>query len=212
MHQYVRILQNVVSRKGSSKLLTFSVPHVFKALRLLAEENYVSRESFCKNLQIGEGAVKTLISHLKEANLVDSTKAGTYLTEKGKRFSKKIFEVLPLECNVKPCSIAQAKHNHAIIIKKYTDAIKTGVDQRDYAILYGATGATTLLYSNDKFVFPKEHYDCLSKDVSTKKKLKESLKPENGDVVIIASADDPFVAELSAKNAALWTVASHEKH
>jgi Mn-dependent DtxR family transcriptional regulator len=212
MHQYIRVLQNVVSRKGSSKLLTFSVPHVFKALRLLSEENYVSRESFCKNLQIGEGAVKTLINHLRDVSLVDSTKAGTFLTEKGKKFSKKIFEVLPLECNIKLCSVARAKYNHAIIIKKYANAIKTGVEQRDYAILYGAIGATTMLYENDRFVFPKENYDCLSKDASVKKKLREDLRPENGDVIIIASANDPFVAELSAKNAALWTVASHEKH
>ena len=49
-------------------------------------------------------------------------------------------------------------------------------------------------------------------DKKTKKHLLENLEPEDGDVVIVSSSDDPFVAEISAKNSALWTIASHGKH
>ena len=35
------------------------------------------------------------------------------------------------------------------------------------------------------------------------------MHPENGDVVIISSSDDSFVAEISAKNSALWTMATN---
>ena len=207
--QQVRTLQNIVSRKGSSKILTFSVPHVFKALQMLHETEYVSRSSFCHSLHMGEGAVKTMIMHLKEESMVDSTKSGTFLTAKGKNFIKNILEVIFAECDVKKCQIAQGKFNHAVILKNYSFATKTGVEQRDYTILYGASGATTLIYKDDRFVFPNENADCLLRDGKTKAALLSKLRPKKGDMIIIASASDPFVAEIAAKNSALWTLATH---
>jgi hypothetical protein len=209
-HQ-VQILQNIVSRKGSSKVLTFSVPHIFKALQLLHKDKYVSRASFCRHLHMGEGAVKTMITHLKEESMVDSTKSGTFLTSKGKNFIKNLLDVISTECEIKKCVIAQGKFNYAVILKKYAFATKSGVEQRDYSILYGATGATTLLYKDNQFVFPNENIDCLLDDSKTRNVLLINLQPENGDMIIIASATDPFVAEIAAKNSALWTIATHNK-
>lgn len=207
----MQTLQNIVSRKGSSKVLTFSVPHVFKALQMLYENEYVSRSSFCQNLHMGEGAVKTMIMHLKEESMVDSTKSGTFLTTKGRNFIKHMLEIIFAECDIKKCQIAQGKFNHAVILKNYAFATKTGVEQRDYTILYGASGATTLLYREDRFVFPNESTDCLLGDMKTRESLLTKLCPKNGDMVIIASANDPFVAEIAAKNSALWTLATHNR-
>jgi hypothetical protein len=207
----IRILQNIVSRKGSAKILTFSVPHVFKALQLLHEEQFVSRATFCKQLHMGEGAVKTMIAHLKEGSMVDSTKSGTFLTDKGHNYMKNLLDIISAESEIKKCKIAQGRFNHAVILKKYAFATKTGLEQRDYTILYGAIGATTLLYKEDRFVFPNEHVDCLANDPKTKSVLKDRLKPQNGDMIIIAAANDQFVAEIAAKNSALWTLAIHGK-
>ncbi|MBM2852699.1 MAG: hypothetical protein HW420_1246 [Candidatus Nitrosotenuis sp.] len=209
--QQVQTLQNIVSRKGSSKVLTFSVPHVLKALQMLYKNEYVSRSSFCQNLHMGEGAVKTMIMHLKEESMVDSTKSGTFLTTKGKNFIKNILEIIFAECDIKKCQIAQGKFNHAIILKNYSFATKTGVEQRDYTILYGASGATTLLYKDDRFVFPNENIDCLLNDQKTRDRLLNEMRPRTGDMIIIASANDPFVAEIAAKNSALWTLATHSR-
>lgn len=207
----MQTLQNIVSRKGSSKVLTFSVPHVFKALQMLHENEYVSRSSFCQNLHMGEGAVKTMILHLKEEFMVESTKSGTFLTTKGKSLIKNLLEIIFAECDIKKCPIAQGKFNHAVILKNYSFATKTGVEQRDYTILYGASGATTLIYKEDRFVFPNENIDCLLNDQKTRNLLISEMHPKNGDVIIIASASDPFVAEIAAKNSALWTLATHNR-
>jgi hypothetical protein len=207
----IQTLQNIVSRKGSAKVLTFSVPHVFKALQMLYKDRFVSRASFCKNLYMGEGAVKTMISHLKEESMVNSTKSGTFLTNKGTAFVKNLTTILAAESEIKKCQIAPGKFNYAILLKKYATATKSGMEQRDYAILYGATGATTLIYRDGCFVFPNENTDCLVNDIKTKKVLLTSLHPENGDLIIITSASDQFVAEISAKNSALWTLATHDK-
>ena len=209
MRQQIKILQNIVSRKGSSKILTFSTPHVFKALQLLYLDRFVSRSKFCKELHLGEGAIKTLILHLKDAKMVDTTKSGTYLTTKGKKFSESLNKVIKKECKLNKSKLTPSKYNHAIILKNYSDAIKTGLEQRDFAILYGSSGCITLLYRNNQFVFPGEYRDCLEDDLITRKKLYGELHPEDGDVIIISSSDDPFVAEVSAKNSALWTLATN---
>ncbi len=168
----------------------------------------MSRSKFCKELHLGEGAIKTLILHLKDAKMVDTTKSGTYLTVKGKKFSESLNKVIEKECKLNKSKITPSKYSHAIILKNYSNAIKTGLEQRDYAILYGSSGCITLLYQNDQFVFPGEDRDCLEDDLNTRTKLYENLNPEEGDVIIISSSDDPFVSEVSAKNSALWTLAT----
>jgi len=206
MQNEIKKLLNVVTRKGSSKVLTFSTPHVFKALQMLSKQKYVSRILFCNELHIGEGAVRTLISHLKQDGIVDSIRAGTFLTPKGKRFAKKFSDTITSQCTIESCNIAREKYNHAFLVKNHAGIICNGMDQRDFAILYGAKSATTLLFENDQFIFPNESKDALADDVSTKKKLLEKLLPEENDTVIITSSDDPFVAEISGSNSVLCTL------
>jgi len=190
-------------------VLTFSIPHVFKALQLLSKEKFVSRATFGKEINLGEGAVKTLISHLKEAKMIETTKSGSFLTDYGEKFTTQIQKVIPNECKIKKCSVVTGKNNHAVILKGYGFSIKSGLEQRDYAILYGSTGCTTILFKENKFVFPGDYRDCFRKDKKTKNHILENLFPEEGDVIIISSSNDPFVAEISAKNSALWTLATN---
>ena len=179
MKKNIQIIQNIVSRKGSSKVLTFSIPHVFKALQLLAEEQFVSRATFGREIHLGEGAVKTLILHLKEAKIIDSTKSGSYLTEKGQKIVKQIQKVLPKECKIKKCKLIPGKNNHAIILKDYSSAIKYGLEQRDYAILYGSSGCITILFQENKFMFPGDDKECFRNDKKTQKYLLEKSKTRN---------------------------------
>ena len=175
---------------------------------MLAREKFVSRATFGKEIHLGGGAVKTLISHLKEAEIVDSTRSGTFLTEKGYKLTNQIQNAIPKEGKIRKCSIIQGKHNHAILLKNHANIVKTGLEQRDYAILYGSSGCTTMICKNKKLIFPGDEKECFNKDRKTEKDILENLCPEEGDVIIISSSDDPFVAEISAKNSALWTMAS----
>ncbi len=126
----------------------------------------------------------------------------------GKKFCENLTKTLPGECKIPKCKIAPKKFNHGIILKGYSFAIKTGLEQRDYAILYGSKGCVTLLYKNKKFLFPGEDIDCLKEDKKTRSRILDNLNPKDGDVIIISSSDDPFVSEVSAKNSALWTLAT----
>ncbi len=213
MHQQIKTLQKVVARKGNSTPLTFSMPHVLKSILHLSNQKYVSRASFCQELKIGEGAVRTLISHLKEQGIVDSIKAGTFLTHKGKKFAAKFSAIMPTRTFLKKCCLTNGKHNCAILLKgEYIDDVGNGMQQRDFAILYGASDSLTLIFRDGEFVFSGDQMICFEDELEIRDNLVESLKPENEDIVIITSSDDKFVAEISAINTAIGTLATHEKH
>lgn len=206
MHNHIRLLQKIVSRRGSSKVLSFGEPHVLMAIQLLNNEGHVSRKRFCERLKIGEGAVKTLISHLKKEGLADSVRAGTFLTIKGKNFVNAFLQIMSSECYVYDSAFSKMKNNHAILLRRFGTHIKLGIEQRDAAIIYGASSAMTMLFKKCKFVFPGEDSDCLISYPKTKKILLEKLRPDDGDVVIFVAAKDPFTAEIAAKNSVIYTL------
>ena len=211
MQQEIKTLQNIVTRKGSSKVLTFSAPHVLKSIFCFSNQKYISRATFCKEIHLGEGAVKTLISHLKEYGIVSSIKSGTFLTKKGIKFASKFYSAIPSQGFLKKCDITTGKYNYAILLKKNSVLkIGNGMQQRDYAILYGASDSLTLIYKNNEFVFSGDNMVCFTGESETKNKLIELLKPKNEDIVIITSSDDKFVTEISAINTALWTLGNEK--
>jgi hypothetical protein len=100
-----------------------------------------------------------------------------------------------------------------VLVREFGFAVGLGIEQRDAAIKMGASGATTLLFKENKFVMPASSNDSLKKEREVRRMLVEKLNPRDGDVIIIGSADsNEKTAELGAKNAALLTILSHEKN
>jgi hypothetical protein len=213
MHTYIKTLQEISGRYAPSRILSFDITHVYKALQLIESRGHISRDSLCKELNLGEGSIKTLVKHLMMQNLIETSNAGTKMSDKGKKFFAELHSSIPAECRVPKCSIAFGKFNHAILLKKLSSAIKLGIEQRDAVIKAGGIGATTLLFRKGKFTMPSTKMDSLKKEPQIHKLLIEELNPKDDDVVIIASSDeDGRIAELSAKSAALLTVMSHKRH
>ena len=212
MHMYIRLLERIVSRYGPSKILSFNTAHVLKSLPLLQQNQYVSRAKLSKDLGLGEGSIRTLIKHLKANNIINTTRAGCYLTGKGKKLSSNILSVIANEVSIPTNSITVGNHNYAVLVRGYAFAVATGLEQRDAVIKFGGQGATTLLFKESRFVMPRTDYDCLNEEPDMRNLLISKLKPQEDDVIIIGSASDRITAELGAKSAALFTIASHEKH
>ena len=208
MEKGIQVLLGIVSRKGSSKMLTFGIPHVFKALQMLSESDFVSRADLKREVRLGEGAVKTLIVHLREAGIIGTVRAGNHLTGRGRKMAESILAAMPGECRIRRCSLASGRNNHAIILKGYGGAVRSGIEQRDYAIMYGSDRCVTIAYRSGRLVFPGDGGDCLRGEEDVRDALCRNLKPEDGDVIIISSSNDGFTAEMSAKNSALQTLAA----
>jgi hypothetical protein len=210
---YVKTLAKIASRYAPSRTPSFNLAHLLKALQLMEKRGHVSRPLLCRELSLGEGVVRTLLKHLKMKDLIETTNSGTRLTEKGITILSGLASSIPSETSMPKSSVALGKFNYAVLLRQFGFSIKSGIEQRDAAIKMGATGATTLLFKNNKFLIPStnNYYDSLEKEPHTAKLLIEKLQPEDGDVIIIGSAvENVRIAELAAKNAALLTIVDQE--
>src|ERR687888_910668 len=216
MHTYVKVLTRIANRYAPSRMLSFELVHIFRVFQLLDKNEHISRTLLCQELALGEGSIRTLVKHLKMQNLIKSTNGGTRLTQKGKALSSELFQSIPSEANMPKCSIALGKFNYVVLLKNYSFAIRSGIEQRDAAIKMGALGATTLLYKEHKFVMPgayNNNKDFLQKESHITNLLIDKLKPEDNDVIIIGSDNKNLrIAEFGAKNAALSTMMEHGTH
>jgi hypothetical protein len=213
MHMYIKALEKVASRYAPSRALSFDVVHVFATLQTIENTGRTSRDALSAGLELGEGTVKTLVKHMKMHGLVQTTNGGTKMTAKGRGICKGLLSAMPLEMSLPRCSVALGKFNYAVLVREFGFAVRSGIEQRDAAIKMGATGATTLLFKEGKFVMPASSHDSLKKEPRVRGMILERLRPQEGDVIIIGSADsNEKTAELAAKNAALLTIFSHEKH
>ena len=213
MHTYVKTLQKVADRYAPSRMLSFDMVHVFKTLQLIQENGHVSREKLCEDLGLGEGTIKTLVRHLKMQNLIESTNAGTTMTKKGNSFFSELLSSIPSEISLSKCAITLGKFNYAVLVKQMSSMIKDGIAQRDAAIRMGASGATTLLFKDNKFLIPQTDFDSLKDEHQLSEQMIKCLHPQDGDVIIIGSDNySRMNAEFAAKSAALITIMNHEKH
>lgn len=212
MHMYIRALEKVASRYAPSRSLSFDTVHVFAALQLIEKNGKTSRDVLCDGLALGEGTVKTLMKHLKMSGMVQTSNGGTKMTAKGKGICQGLLEAMPAEMSLPKCSIALGTYNYAVLVREFGFAVRSGIEQRDAAIKMGATGATTLIFKDGKFIMPASSQDSLKKDPVVRRMMVGNLRPQEGDVIIIGSAESEKTAELAAKNAALLTIFSHEKH
>ena len=212
MHMCIRALEKVASRYAPSRALSFDVVHVFAALQLMEKSGKTSRDSLCDSLALGEGTIKTLVKHLKMHGLAQTSNGGTKMTTKGIGICRGLLEAMPAEMSLPKCSVALGRFSYAVLVREFGFAVRSGIEQRDAAIKTGAIGATTLVFKDGKFVMPATTQDSLKKNPAVRKMVIENLKPQEGDVIIIGSAESEKTAELAAKNAALLTIFSHEKH
>lgn len=200
-----KTLETLIKEKAPGPAPSFQVFHVIKILELVADSS-VGRGLLSKELAIGEGATRTLIERLKEENLISVSKAGCTLTQRGRELWKEIKEIFPAKTKLEKSRLALAACNVAILVKGKTNRIKMGMEQRDAAFLAGAKGATTLVMKRGKLMMPGESKDIEAKaDPDTYRKIIDSLKPRECDVIVIGSAATYAEAEYGAI-AAAWTL------
>ncbi len=213
MHIYVKLLEKGSNQSSPTRQLSFGIGHIFKALQLAKQNGHISRDLLGSELSLGGGSIKTLIKHLKTTDMIKTSNAGTILSEKGEKIILQILSHIPKETIIPKSSITVGKFNYAVLIKNIANSIHSGIEQRDIAIKSGATGATTLIFKDGKFLVPKTNFNALADELNMQKILMGNLQPENNDVIIIGSDNiSKQNAELAAKNAALFTIMNHLKH
>ena len=175
----------------------FNDYHIWKAFQCLDESNPGGRKKLSQLLGIGEGSTRTILSMMQEQNMITIGKSGILLTDAGIEFKKTVamdvadISISDLTIGDKDC---------AVRVPKMARNVKYGCEERDAAIRSGATGATTLIYTSGKLIFPGSDYP-VDREVETKIRSVFSLK--NDDVVIIGTGPTRESAEIGAVIAGL---------
>jgi predicted transcriptional regulator len=207
--QLKSFIESLASPKGPGPSTTFSIFHVFYALELVAKKP-IGRNKLAEKLNVGEGAIRTIISRLKDAGLIVTSKEGCTLTDKGLSVWKNFEDVFPKRVEIEKTALTTSEYNYAFLVKNKGHEVKSGIEQRDAAIMGGARRALVIVFKNGRLII-ESISNSIEKDFpEAANRILKNLKPENNDVIIIAGADNPLKAKRGAF-AASWVLIGNNK-
>jgi predicted transcriptional regulator len=193
----VETLATLSGKTAPGRTPEFTSAHALIALRIIREKS-PGRKQLSADLCLGEGTVRNLLRRLTEEGLVSSTRRGVCLTAEGEGLVEELTQSIRGR-PVPRSHLTVGEYNHAVLVKRGASKVRLGVEQRDNALISGASGATTLIVEDGYFKVP-------ALPDAVEESLVESileLEPEDGDAVIIGTADHVFFAELGAYAAGL---------
>jgi predicted transcriptional regulator len=195
--KFKQFIENVAGEKAPGPSTTFSAAHIFSALELIAEKP-IGRNKLAEKLNVGDGAIRTIINHLKDAGLIETSKAGCTLTTKGLSVWKKFEEFFPKRGEIERTELTNTAHNYAFLVKNSGHKVKSGIEQRDVAIVAGAKRAVVIVSKSGHLSIESVSNDIAKEFPSAANQILKVIQPEDNDVIVIAGAD----ALQKAKNAA----------
>jgi hypothetical protein len=201
-----KFMQKIAGKKAPGPSTTFTIFHVFYALELLAQTP-LGRNKLAEKLQVGDGAVRTIISRLRDAGLIETSKDGCNLTGKGSEVWEQFEEIFPRRVELPRSELSASQFNFAFLVKNCTLKVGSGIDQRDAAIIAGARKALVIIFKNGHLRIESVS-DCIEKQYPVAAELiLKDLKPRDNDVIIVAGADSALKAKRGAF-AASWSLIS----
>lgn len=203
-HAFKEILEKITREKAPGPSPTFSVFHMLRAIELIGKKA-IGRSKLAKELGVGEGAMRTMIKRLKDAGLVTISKLGCVLTSKGLKLWNEYNTVLRRKVEIGKIELTLADYNFAILVKNRGHKVKSGMEQRDAAIMVGAKGATTVMFKGKRLIIPSVSDDVAKNFPKAANQMVRLLQPEENDVIVVGSADSLVRAEYGAL-AAAWTL------
>jgi hypothetical protein len=202
-------IESIAGEKAPGPSMTFSVFHLFYALELMTQ-NPIGRNRLAQKLEVGDGAIRTIISRLREAELITCAKEGCTLTQKGAAIWKKFEEIFPRRFEVARTELTNASYNFGFLVKNSGDKVKSGIEQRDAAIVAGAARATVIVSRNTRLQIESVSEDIAKDFPKATSLIVKDLKPEDNDVIIVAGADTLLKAMHGAFGAG-WSLVDGEK-
>lgn len=201
---FKQILEKIAGEKAPGPSPTFSIFHMLRAIELIAEKA-IGRSKLAEELEVGEGVVRTMINRLKDAGLIATSKLGCVLTSKGLKLWNECKRVFRRKVEIGKSELTFADYNFAILVKNHGHKVKSGMKQRDAAIIVGARSATTVVFKGENLIIPSISDNVIKDFPKAANQIIRLLQPEENDVIIIASADSLLKAEYGTL-AAAWTL------
>ncbi|MBI3026610.1 hypothetical protein HYY70_00715 [Candidatus Woesearchaeota archaeon] len=150
----------------------------------------VSRQELAKELELGEGTVRTILKSLKSKKLLQSTKKGHFLSEKGSTALKQILDCISLPKIITINSLYHEYKKVAVAVRNCSIPMKV-YQLRDLAVKNGADGALILKFQGKLFALEsgyEQDYRKLEKDIELK----------DNDILVVSFSSYKRNAENSA--------------
>ena len=148
------------------------------------------RQELSKELELGEGTIRTILQALKSRNLLDSTKKGHFLSKNGKELLEQINECIGMPRNLAISSFYPEFKKIGIVMKKY-ESLNEVYKLRDIAVKNGSEGALILKFENGLYA-PESGF---KQDYS---EMEKGFALKNGDILIVAFSANNRNAESGA--------------
>lgn len=201
-----RFMQHIAEKKAPGPSTSFTIFHIFYALELMSQKP-LGRNKLAEQLNVGDGAVRTIISRLREAELIGASKEGCNLTEKGQEIWRQFEEIFPKRVNLPKSELIGSEFNHAFLVKNRGEKVESGIDQRDAAIIAGARKALVVVYQKGHLRIEGVSSSLETEYPKAANQILTTLAPQENDVVIVAGGDTPLKAMRGAF-AASWSLIS----
>lgn len=172
---------------------------VYWSLHVIQSEGIINRSDLSKNVRVGEGSMRKILSHLKEWDLIEIKQAGITITEDGNDFLESI-PMRPIDIEIP--NYVTGNNCQGMIVSGGASAITNGHHQCDIGNIVGATGCTAFIMKGGRVIMSPD-YDLDEKDPETAEKIKNASTPNEGDVILIGSGDDWSSAMRAAVSASL---------
>jgi hypothetical protein len=194
--------------KAAGRYLSFSAFQLFFTLQLMSKES-ISRSTIAEQLDLGEGTARTILGRLVDAGLVKTSKTGCILTGEGLRVCREFDNVFPKRANFPWTELTPSNFNYGFVIKNKADKVGSGIEQRDKAIVVGATRALVAVFINGRLRINSVSDDLEKMFPIAARKILQDLKPQENDAIVIASAETPLKA-MHGTFAASWSLLDNQ--
>ncbi len=199
----LEIIERVTRKIAPGPAPSFNEAHVVKALEIIGDYGIVGRIRLSKELWLGEGTTRTLLKHLKNEGITQSSRRGISFSEDGKMLFSDLRSKLSEGIDVASSPLTVGLFNIGILVRDSAKAVGSGMEQRDTAIKSGASGATTLIFSSNKLSLPMGEENISESMPELHDKLVTQFKPKENDVIIVGCGENRETAEIGAKMAAI---------
>jgi len=199
----LEVIERVTRKIAPGPAPSFNEAHVVKALEIIGKCGIVGRIRLSKELGLGEGTTRTLLKHLKNEGITQSSRSGISFSEEGKKLFSDLRSKLSEGVEVPSSPLTVGPFNIAILVRDSAQAVGSGMEQRDIAIKSGASGATTLVFSGNKLSMPTGEQNVSECLPMLHDELVTKINPKENDVIIVGSGENRKLAEIGAKMAAI---------
>ncbi|MCS7094229.1 MAG: DUF4443 domain-containing protein [Thaumarchaeota archaeon] len=190
-----------VERAGTR--VNFGPVIYLRTLYALNREIIMSRSALSVRLGVGEGTVRTIVRKLAQRGLVEVIRSGCTLSERGREFMQNLRAFITEPTPLLLEEVWKFAHSVGVAVRGGAGSVGKGLEERDQAIRHGAEAAIVLSYVSGKLLMP-EVSDVSAEHPAFARKVEDQLLLRDGDVVLIAGAQDLHAAESGAVGAALY--------